>query len=446
MTLLDPAPTASHPVALAAPTGVRRLLAAGGPDPDAHRATFGARPRPTPDRLIAEAEVAGLTGRGGAGFPVHRKLRAAAEAGGGTNRRTGAGPGAGTPVVIGNGSEGEPLSAKDRLLLRTAPQLVLDGLLLAAEAIGAGEIRLVADAELHAGLRTALAAHDEGARIQLAAARGDFVGGEASAVVSALEGRRPVPRDHAIRLTGSGYRRRPTLLQNVETLAHLALIARFGGAWFRSIGGAAADPADDAGAGSPIDAGTRLVTASAPGTALTVLEVAGGTRLGTVLAAARLDDAGVRASGLGAGVRAVLVGGYHGAWVPAAALDAPFSVAGLAPWGATPGAGILHVLPHGRCGLRVAAGITRMLAAESAGQCGPCVNGLPRIAGLLERVARGERDPGLTDEIARVGELVAGRGACHHPDGTLRLVASTLREFASDIAAHRAGTCEEEGR
>ncbi|TPW75666.1 NADH-ubiquinone oxidoreductase-F iron-sulfur binding region domain-containing protein [Schumannella soli] len=441
MTLLDRAPTSPFdaPVEggtprvgserpssdLAAPTGVRRLLAAAPADAGDHLATFGPLPDISPDRLLAELEFAGLTGRGGAGFPVHRKLRSARDA-------TRAGR-SGRPVVVGNGSEGEPLSAKDRLLLRSAPDLVIDGLLLAARAVDAGEVRLVADAELHPALQAVLTRRaDAGrARIQLVAARGDFVGGEASAVVANLEGRRPVPRDHPVRLTIAGYRRRRTLVQNVETLAHLALVARFGGAWFRS-------------RGTADDTGTRLVTVSAPGTPLTVLEIAGGTPLGAVLAAAGLDDAGVRAAGLGPGARAVLVGGYHGSWVPGSALDAPLDRAGLAPWGATPGAGILHVLPHGRCGLRTAAGIAGMLAAETAGQCGPCVNGLPRIAGLLDRLARRERHPGLPAEIARVSALVDGRGACHHPDGTVRLVASTLREFASDVDAHLDGTCEAE--
>ncbi|GAB3409797.1 NADH-ubiquinone oxidoreductase-F iron-sulfur binding region domain-containing protein [Schumannella luteola] len=443
MTLLDRAPTSPfvaptesgtprvdtrHPGSpVPAPHGVRRLLAAGLADAGEHVATFGPLPDIAPDRLLAELELAGLTGRGGAGFPVHRKLRSARDA-------AHAGR-SGRPVVVGNGSEGEPLSAKDRLLLRSAPDLVIDGLLLAARAVDAAEVRLVADVELHPALQTVLArradADTGGARIQLVAARGEFVGGEASAVVANLEGKRPVPRDHPVRLTIAGYRRRPTLVQNVETLAHLALVARFGGAWFRS-------------RGTADDPGTRLVTVSAPGTPLTVLEIAGGTRLGTILTAAGFGDAGLQPAGLGAGVRAVLVGGYHGSWVPGSALDAPLDRAGLAPWGAAPGAGILHVLPHGRCGLRTAAGIAGMLAAESSGQCGPCVNGLPRIAGLLDRLARRERHPGLPAEIARVGALVDGRGACHHPDGTVRLVASTLREFASDVDAHLAGACEAE--
>jgi NADH:ubiquinone oxidoreductase subunit F (NADH-binding) len=377
---------------LEAPTGIARLLAGAEPGP-----------RPSLDRatLLRELELSGLTGRGGAGFPIARKLAAAGPA----------------PVVIGNGSEGEPLSRKDVTLLTRAPQLMLDGLLVIAEALGASETHLVVNPAAEAHAAAAIAARPDAAGIRLRVAADAFVGGEASAVVNALARGRTTPRDHPVRLTTSGLGGRPTIVQNVETLAHAGLVARFGGAWFRSVG-AADDP------------GTRLVTVTGDVAQPLVLEIPGGASLGSVLAAAGVDPAGVRA---------VLVGGYHGAWTTD--LSAP-----LAPGAIPPGAGVLRVLASGRCGISAAAPIAAYLAQQSARQCGPCVNGLPRMATVLERIARGDRDPALAHEAARLAALVTGRGACHHPDGTARMVLSTLDVFAADVAAHVRGTCLEEAR
>jgi NADH:ubiquinone oxidoreductase subunit F (NADH-binding) len=161
-----------------------------------------------------------------------------------------------------------------------------------------------------------------------------------------------------------------------------------------------------------------------------VAEVPLGAALGDVL---RIDD----------GVRAVLVGGYHGTWLPAAvARQVRLDREDLARVGASLGAGVLAALPAARCGVRETARVVGYLAAQSAGQCGPCLNGLPRIAAALELLARpGRVDGRLLDDVARWSGLVAGRGACHHPDGSARLVASALHVFTDELALHRAGRC-----
>jgi NADH:ubiquinone oxidoreductase subunit F (NADH-binding) len=154
-----------------------------------------------------------------------------------------------------------------------------------------------------------------------------------------------------------------------------------------------------------------------------VLEVAHGTPLREVLGAAgQLHPA------------PVLVGGFHGAWLTAAeAAEADLSRASLAPFGASPGAGVLIALPAGMSGLAETARITAYLAGQSARQCGPCRNGLPRMADVLARLAAGELDLGLVAEGHRLARMTVGRGACHHPDGTVRLVRSALRVFAAEI-------------
>lgn len=140
-------------------------------------------------------------------------------------------------------------------------------------------------------------------------------------------------------------------------------------------------------------------------------------------------------------VRAVLIGGYHGTWIPAAALGrAALSAAALRPLHASPGAGVVRVLSWNECGLRASADIIAYLAAQSAGQCGPCRNGLPAIAAIFGALAQGQ--PVDPREIARLADLVDGRGACAHPDGTARLVRSALDVFAHDIASHLRGRCQ----
>jgi len=393
------------------PSGTARLLAADGPSHVAHLAGFGPMPSARGvDAVIAELDMAGIAGRGGAAFPTWRKVAAAAQSGRGG-------------VVIGNGSEGEPLSAKDATLLHTAPHLVLDGLLLVAAALGADEIDLVTTSAQLAPVRRAIDERRDAGRIRVRETQDRFVAGEASAVVNAIERARAIPRDHAVRLTVSGVRSRPTLVLNVETLAHIALVLRFGAEWFRSIG-------------TPDDPGTRLFTVARPDGRL-VVEAAGGTPLSTVLRAGGVDPATVRA---------VLVGGYHGTWITADALDTPLSPGGLAAFGASPGAGILMVLPRGECGLARTAQITGYLAEQSAGQCGPCANGLPAIAEAMGRVGRRDRDTSLPRRIRELTTLVSGRGTCHHPDGTARMVLSALETFEHDLRAHAVGLCQETAR
>jgi NADH:ubiquinone oxidoreductase subunit F (NADH-binding) len=138
----------------------------------------------------------------------------------------------------------------------------------------------------------------------------------------------------------------------------------------------------------------------------------------------------------------VLVGGYHGAWLsPEQAGRLTLSNADLRPLGAAVGAGVLAALPVDRCGLVESARVVRYLALESAGQCGPCLNGLPRIAANVTQLARLRSTPADRDDLQRWSSLVERRGACHHPDGTVRFLRSALTVFADEITLHEAGRC-----
>jgi NADH:ubiquinone oxidoreductase subunit F (NADH-binding) len=140
--------------------------------------------------------------------------------------------------------------------------------------------------------------------------------------------------------------------------------------------------------------------------------------------------------------QAVLVGGYHGAWLSAEqAGRLTLSNADLRPLGAAVGAGVLAALPADRCGVVESARVLRYLALESAGQCGPCLNGLPLIADTLALLANHRSAPSARGDLARWSKLVERRGACHHPDGTVRFLRSALTVFASEVALHEAGGC-----
>jgi NADH:ubiquinone oxidoreductase subunit F (NADH-binding) len=377
-----------------------------------HLSEHGQLPTLSPREVIHLASEAGLTGRGGAGFPLWRKLEAVAKARGG-------------PIVIANGAEGEPASAKDRWLLTHRPHLVLDGLQLVAKAVGAGDAYLYVTERVSAGgISTVIAARSRAGIDRVAIKRGiapdRFISGEESAVVNALAGGPAIPRSKPPRVVERGLNGRPTLVSNVETLAHLALVARRGAPWFRSSG------THDA-------PGTMLFTVGGAVHRPGIVEAAQGTPLHDVL-----DLAG----GLSRPLQAVLLGGYHGTWLTAAeAGSARMSRSELATLGASPGAGVVVALAEGSCGLAEISRVMSYLARESAGQCGPCLNGLPRIAAQARSLAFDGTDRRAADELQRLSSLVVGRGACHHPDGSMRFMGSGLRVFAAEVALHLEGRC-----
>jgi len=376
----------------------------------AHELAFGPLSLDRVDAsFIQVLEKSGLTGRGGAAFASWKKL-AATDQGRGDARLSA------KPVVIGNGAEGEPLSFKDKTLLIHAPHLVIDGLLIAGRAVSASQLYIYTTEVAMAVVESAVGSRRDARRIKVVQAPETFISGEASAVVNNIANGSALPMDNRRRLSESGVKGRPTLVLNVETLAHVALIARHGVGWFRT-------------AGSDRDPGTRLVSVSGQA-AEQVLEVEGDARISDILASAGVD--------LGR-VGAVLVGGYHGQWVRS--MEYRLSPMGPGDQVVRPGAGVLHVLSDTECPLVATARIVGYLAGESARQCGPCMFGLPAMARVLDAIAYGDPDPRLVGELERLGRLVGGRGACHHPDGTARLVGSALETFSADVKAHLAGSC-----
>jgi NADH:ubiquinone oxidoreductase subunit F (NADH-binding) len=369
----------------------------------------GRAQRDSASRLIDVIERSGLTGRGGAGFPAGRKLRSVA-----TQR--------GRAVVVANGSEGEPSSAKDRLLLSRSPHLVLDGISLAAYAVSADRAFLAVHGHesrlansLQAAAEARAAAGIDIVPIEIVGIPDRYVASEQSAIVQYLNGGPALPTFAPPRTHERGFDGRPTLVNNAETLAHIALIARHGDQWFRL-------------AGLPDAAGTMLVTVGGAVARPGVYEIEMGTPIGAVL---------MTAGGLIERPQAILTGGYFGTWLPIdMAWQLPLTHRHLKAVGGALGAGIIVALPDSSCGLAETARVVRYLAGETAGQCGPCVFGLPTLADAVADLAY-QGEPRAVRQIETLTGLLAGRGACKHPDGATQLVRSALTAFEADTAWHQ---------
>jgi NADH:ubiquinone oxidoreductase subunit F (NADH-binding) len=355
--------------------------------------------------LIPTVAAAGLTGRGGAGFPTARKLEAVAAQ-------------RGSKLVVGNGTEGEPLSAKDKTMIVRSPHLVLDGLDAAAAAVGASR-RIICvergNPAVHTALRTALHERNDH-HTEIVTTPKRYITGQETALVDYLNGgagRPTLDRPFERGVTG-----RPTLVDNVETLAHLALIARFGSDWYRAAG-----PSDDP--------GSALVTAAGAVAHPGVYEIPKGLPLGELLRHVGAERP-----------RAVLIGGYFGRWLdPSAAASVRLDRPGLDAHRSSLGCGVIAVVDDSSCAIAELARVAGWYAASSAGQCGACTWGLRDLATATAAVHAGTPDRAAVADIGRWSDMVKGRGACRLPDGAAAFLQSGITVFADEIAQHRAGVC-----
>ena len=397
--------SAAHPFPTSGPIGVARLLPPTGTAswPD-HQRHYGPVP-PTSGLPLADAvRASGLRGRGGAGFPTATKIDAVVAAAGRLRRA----------VVVVNCCEGDPTARKDRVLIARAPHLVIDGALLAASAVGADRIVFAvhqgsrSGSNLHAALADRSAAT---AAVSVVEVPHRFIASEASALVRFLNTGDARPLGRLAPVWESGVDGRPTLVDNAETLAQLALIARFGEHWFRSVG-------------SPDEPGTALVTVGGAVPQPGVIEIATGTTIGRILAAAGASPTGW-----------ALIGGLAGRWVDLGVTAAArFTTADLLAAGAVRGVGSIIVLPPDGCLLTETARILHYLAESGARQCGPCMFGLPAIAADMSALAAGEK-MALT-RLRRRLPTIDRRGACAHPDGAVAVAGSALTVLGGPQSGH----------
>lgn len=369
----------------------------------AYEAAGGYRPGVGGAALIDAVAGHGLRGRGGAAFPVARKLAAVA-----------ARPG--PRVVVVNGEEGEPASVKDRWLLRARPHLVLDGALRAADAVGAATVYVyVSDAAAAASVEAALA---ELARlpvdVRVFRVQASYVAGEETAVVNAVNGRPAKPSEKPPRPFEEGVRGLPTLVSNAETIARLPAIAvdtaSQPSSLLMTVGGAVPRPGL-----YEVPFGIRLGE---------VTEVLGG------LAGPALGD-----------VRGYLMGGYFAGLVNRRGHELPLDYDALRAAGTGLGCGAVTVLGPGDCPVGAAALVLGYFGRENAGQCGSCFNGTAAMAGVAAALARGEAGEADLQRLERWRVVLPGRGACGTLDGAVNVAASLLREFPGEVRAHLDRAC-----
>jgi NADH-quinone oxidoreductase subunit F len=367
----------------------------------------------SPDTILEAVTASGLRGRGGAGFPVARKWMAAVQ--------TGITP----RYVVCNAGEDEPGSFKDRTLLECRPHLVLEGTILAARAIGASEAYLCINETYQDCISTMTAAVGEaqGAgylgslSVSIHPAPTPYVAGEDSAMLEVLEGKPPKPRQKPPYPATAGLFGKPTVVNNVETLANIPVIVRNGGAWFRRYG-----------------------TTEYPGTMIFCLGEemnypgAYELPLGTPL-----RDLYERLGGGlkdGKTLRAILPGGPSGGFLPADHLGISLDPESLQRAGSILGCGVVRFYSEGTCMVEETMRIAQFFARESCGQCPACRMETSMISAMLERIQQGRGDPALFDQFQKIVDFNRDKGYCALINMPGRPVLSALQLFRDDFDHH----------
>ena len=378
-----------------------------------------------PTGVIATISASGLRGRGGAGYPTGEKWRTAAT----TEARR--------RYVVANGYGADPAVRTDRELLARDPFRVLEGLAIAAHAIGASEAIVAVrseDVDLIASLEAAIgAAEDAGflgfdlfdsgfdLNVTVRGVQGAYLLGEETILLKALEGKRGQPEQRPPHPAERGLNGMPTVVQNIQTLAAIPWIVRHGAEAFAAIG------AKD----SP---GTILVQVRGPARQ-GIAEVPLGTKLRDIVALG-----GKPADGHG--LKAVLVGGPSGGLLPASMLDTPYTFAALREAGAHIGSGSVIVADERTCIVDLARVLTRYCADESCGKTIPCRIGTRRLSEIGDRTAAGTTAPTDLTLMTDLSHDIVASALCDHERLATLPFASGMRYFGDELEAHIArSTC-----
>jgi NADH-quinone oxidoreductase subunit F len=367
--------------------------------------------------IISAIEKSGLRGRGGAGFPTGQKWRVVA-----------AQPGA-AKYVICNGDEGDPGAFMDRMLLESFPYRIIEGLAIAALAAGAQEgifyIRHeypLAVKRVRAAIKLLQRRGWLGLKLSVFEGAGAFVCGEETALIASIEGRRGMPMLRPPFPAVAGLWGRPTLINNVETLAMVPWILRNGAARFAALGTKA----------SP---GTKVFALAGNIVRGGLIEIPMGTTLREIV-----EDIG---GGVGPGrqFKAVQIGGPSGGCVPARLADTPVDFESLRDIGAIMGSGGLVVLDDRTCMVDIARYFLRFTQNQSCGKCTFCRMGTRRMLDILERLCLGKAVRGDLEALEALARQVGAGSLCGLGRTAPNPVLTTLRYFRDEYEAHLAGRC-----
>jgi len=383
-------------------------------------------PALSPEQLIAIIENSGLRGRGGAGFPSGQKWRAVRQQPGDVK------------YVICNGDEGDPGAFMDRMILESFPFRVLEGLALAAVAVGAHEgifyvrheyplavkrVRAaIAEMERRGWLGAALLGADFPLRLSVVEGAGAFVCGEETALIASVEGRRGMPRLRPPFPAESGLWGKPTLINNVETLALVPWIVRHGAEPFAALGTAKSK-------------GTKVFALAGKIRRGGLIEVPMGTTLREIV-----ENIGGGAA-QGRRIKAVQIGGPSGGCVPASLMDTPVDYESLREAGAIMGSGGLVVLDDSSCMVDIARYFLQFTQDQSCGKCTFCRVGTKRMLDILDKLCAGKAQPAHLEELERLARQVSAGSLCGLGKTAPNPVLSTLRYFRGEYEAHLQGRC-----
>jgi len=375
----------------------------------------------TPEQIIGEVKTSGLRGRGGAGFPTGLKWEFACKTPGDVK------------YVLCNADEGDPGAFMDRSILEADPHAVLEGMIIAARAIDARQGVIYARTEYPLAIRRLGIAIQQAREygllgadilgtgfdfdIEIYQGAGAFVCGEETALMRSIEGKRGMPRPRPPFPAHKGLWEKPTVLNNVETLANIGQIILNGGSWYASIG-------------TESSKGTKVFALSGNVNNIGLVEVPMGTSLRTII-----ED-------IGGGIpkkkkfKAVQLGGPSGGCVPEQYLDTPVDYEAIAKVGAIMGSGGAIVMDENTCMVDMARFFMDFVQDESCGKCTPCREGTRRLLQLLEKLCEGRGEHGDIEIMEGLSDTIKETALCGLGQTGPNPVLSTLRYFRDEYEAH----------
>jgi len=410
------------------PENIEEYIAVGG-----YEALAKVLTEMTPEQVIDEMIKSGLRGRGGAGFPTGLKWKATREAPGDEK------------FVVCNGDEGDPGAFMDRAILEGDPHSVIEGMAIAAYAIGAKQGYVYVRAEYPLAIKRLEKAIQQARKygllgnnifetsfsfdIEIRIGAGAFVCGEETALIASIEGKRGQPRPKPPFPAQKGLWGKPTLINNVETFANVRHIILNGSSWFASIG-------------TENSKGTKVFALSGKVNNTGLVEVPMGVTIRELV----FDIGGGIPNGKK--FKAVQIGGPSGGCVPAEYIDTPIDYESLKKLGTIMGSGGVIVLDEDTCMVNLAKFFLDFTVDESCGQCVPCRIGLKHLYDILDRITKGKGKMEDLETLEKLGEEIKRTSLCGLGQSAPNPVLSTLRYFRDEYIEHirdkkcRAGVCQ----